>query len=178
MANIFINLLPRRVAEKYYNIKKRTKQLHKTASTIGFIKKTLHKNVTPTFAKVKGTFLREERQRKCEKDIMKSYLKEHQNNFSRVIKSLSKDKDSMVNMIGASFTLVLLERISKEQYKHRMLSFQTKNKKLNRLIDLKTKNSNINNFSVPAINLSSHVLTEKEHNHLKYGSKYCFTDRN
>ena len=39
------------------------------------------------------------------------------------MKSLSKDKDSMVNMIGASFTLVLLKRISKEQYKHSMSSF-------------------------------------------------------
>ena len=44
MANIFINLLPRGVADKYYNIKKLTKQLHKTASTIGFIKK-LHSNI-------------------------------------------------------------------------------------------------------------------------------------
>ena len=106
------------------------KQLHKTASTIGFIKESLHNNIILTFAKVKGTFLREEHQCKCEKDIMKTHLKEHQNNLSRVMKSLSKDKDNMVNMIGASFTLVLLKRISKEQYKHRMLPFQTKNKKI------------------------------------------------
>ena len=52
-----------------------------------------------------------------------------------------------------------------------MLSFQTKNKKLNCLIDLKIKNTNINNFS-------SDVLTEKEHNHLKYGLKYCFIHHN
>ena len=89
---------------------------------------------------------------------MKSYLKENQNSLSRVIKSLSKDKDSIVNMISASFTLVLLKRISKEQYKHRMLSFQTKNEKLKRSID---------NFSAPFINLSFHVLTE-------YGLKYCY----
>ena len=93
------------------------------------------------------------------------------------MKSLSKDKDSMVHMLGASLTLVLLKRISKEQYKHKMLSFQTMNKKSKRLIDLKIKNSNLNNLSVPVINLSSHVLTEKEHNHLKYGLKYCFIDR-
>ena len=55
-----------------------------------------------------------------------------------------------------------------------MLSLQTKNKKLKRLIKLRVKNSNINNFSAPAINLSSHVLTEKEQNHLKYGVIYCF----
>ena len=59
-----------------------------------------------------------------------------------------------------------------------MLSLQAKNKKLKRLIDLKVKNSNINIFSVPALNLSSHVLTEKEHSHLKYDLKYCFIDRN
>ena len=46
------------------------------------------------------------------------------------------------------------------------------------MIDLKTNNSNINNFSVTVINLSSHVLTEKEHNQLKHGLKYCFIDRN
>ena len=43
---------------------------------------------------------------------------------------------------------------------------------------MKVKNSNNNNFSVPVINLSSHVLTEKEHNHLKYGLKCSFIDRN
>ena len=109
---------------------------------------------------------------------MKFHLKEHQNNLRRVIKSLSIDKGNMVNLIGITFTLLLLKRIYKEQYKHRMLSLQTKNKKLKRLIDLKVNNSNINNFSVPVINLSSHVLTEKEHNHLKYGLKFCFIDRN
>ena len=46
------------------------------------------------------------------------------------------------------------------------------------MIDLKIKISNIHNFSVPVINLSSHVLTENEHNPLKYRFKYCFIDRN
>ena len=59
-----------------------------------------------------------------------------------------------------------------------MLSLQNKNKKLKRLNQLKVKNSNINNFSVPVINLSSIVLTEKDQNHLKHGLKYCFTDHN
>ena len=77
-----------------------------------------------------------------------------------LVKSLSKDKDSIFNMIGASFTLVLLKRISKEQYKHGMLSFQTRSKTLRLLIDLETKNTNINNFLVLVFNLSSHVLTE------------------
>ena len=49
------------------------------------------------------------------KDIMKSYLKEYQNILIRVVKSLSKDEDSMVNVTGVNFTLVLSKRISKEQ---------------------------------------------------------------
>ena len=117
-------MLPQRVADKYYNVRKTlTKQLHKTASTIGFIKISLRNNVIPRLAKVKGTFLREELQHKYEEDIMKSHLKEHQNNLSRVMKYLSKDKDSIVNMIGVSFTLVLLKSISKEQYQRTILSF-------------------------------------------------------
>ena len=84
----------------------------------------------------------------------------------------------MVNMIDVSFTLVLLKLISNEQHKHLMLSLQTKNKKLKHLIDMKIKNSNINNFSVPVINLSSHVLTIKKHKHLKYGLKYYFIGPN
>ena len=105
------------------------------------------------FVKVKGSFLREKHQPKCEKDIMKSHLKEHQNNLSRVMKSLSKDEDGMVNMICVN----LLKCISKK-YKHRILTLQTKNRKLKRLIELKVKNSNFNNFSVPVIFLSSHIL--------------------
>ena len=44
------------------------------------------------------------------------------------MKSLSKGKDSTVNTIVGTFTLVLLKRVSKEQYKHRIISLQTKNK--------------------------------------------------
>ena len=47
--------------------------------------KILHNNVIPTFAKVKGTFLTEEHQCRCEKDIMKSHLKIHRNNLVRLL---------------------------------------------------------------------------------------------
>ena len=65
------------------------------------------------------------------KNTIKFHLKEHQNNLSRAIKSLSKDKDSMVNMIGASFTLVLLRHISTEQYKHWCYHFKLRTKNWN-----------------------------------------------
>ena len=45
----------------------------------------------------------------------------------------------------------------KEQYRQRMLSLQTKTKKLETFIELKVKHININSFSALVINLSSHV---------------------
>ena len=62
---------------------------------------------------------------------MKSHLKEHQNNLSRVMKSLSKDKDSTVNMIGASFTLVLLKRILKNSINIEFYHFKLRTKNWN-----------------------------------------------
>ena len=102
-------------------------------------------------------------------------FKRTSNNLSRIIlyQSLSKDKYCIVNLIGINITLVLVKCISKQ----RMLSLQTKNKKLKRLIELIVKNSNINNFSAPVINLLSHVLSEKKKNYLKYDLRYCFIDR-
>ena len=73
--------------------------------------------------------MREKHQQKCEKDIMKSNLKEHQNNLSRAMKSLQKDKYSMVNMISVDLTLVLSKRTSKEEYTLNMKMLLLQNKK-------------------------------------------------
>ena len=48
-----------------------------------------------------------------------------------LIKVLKPEETSMANMIGASFTLVLLKRIPKEQHKHRMYRFRLRTKNWN-----------------------------------------------
>ena len=53
--------------------------------------------------------------------------------------------------------LFYIKTYIKEQYRQRMLSLQTKTKKLETFIELKVKHINIDNFSALVINLSSHV---------------------
>ena len=51
MANLsLIQIITHRVAETYHQLKLVTSKLHKTSSSIGFIKKALHYDVVPTFA--------------------------------------------------------------------------------------------------------------------------------
>ena len=60
MANLLIiNILPNRVADLYKQLKITTSKLHKSSSSIGFIKKALYNDVIPTFAKVKGHFTKD-----------------------------------------------------------------------------------------------------------------------
>ena len=58
MANLSImERLPKCIAELYKEWKNITSKLHQTARSLGFIKKALHHEVTPKFAKVKGDFI-------------------------------------------------------------------------------------------------------------------------
>ena len=52
-----INILHKRITEDYKKLRKVINKLHKSSSSISFIKKALYNNVIPTFAKVKGRFL-------------------------------------------------------------------------------------------------------------------------
>ena len=45
------------IADIYKKFIKVTSKLHKTSSSIGFIKKALHHNVTTTFAEIRGQFV-------------------------------------------------------------------------------------------------------------------------
>ena len=48
MANShFIDLLPRHIAVNYLKLKSYTSKIHRTASSIGFICKSLHNNIVP-----------------------------------------------------------------------------------------------------------------------------------
>ena len=51
-----------------------TDLLHKTSSSIGFIKKALHHNVTPTFAKIRGQFVNNKDQLDAERKIVVIFI--------------------------------------------------------------------------------------------------------
>ena len=57
MANLLIyNILYGRVATYYKKLKKTISKLHKSSSSVAFIKKALYNNILSTFAKIKGQF--------------------------------------------------------------------------------------------------------------------------
>ena len=58
MANNFISLLPNKhIADIYFQLKKVTSKIQRTASSVRFLNQCVYYNVTPTFAKVRGSFL-------------------------------------------------------------------------------------------------------------------------
>ena len=75
IANLsIIKRLPKRIAELYKELKNITSKLHRTAGSIGFIKKALHHEVTPKFTQVKGNFINVNDRYKSEKCILLSHL--------------------------------------------------------------------------------------------------------
>ena len=71
MANRFHNnRLPRSIAEIYYQLFKLFLKLHKTACSIGFIRKAIFSQVTPNFIKVQGYFQREELRKEPERMLL------------------------------------------------------------------------------------------------------------
>ena len=73
----FIYKLPRHVATSYYDLRRKTSKLQRTAASIGFIGNALKNNVTPTFANVTGRFSNENLRKKAEKDNLRTEMNEH-----------------------------------------------------------------------------------------------------
>ena len=58
MANFsIIKYLPKRIAVKKRYLSNVRSRIHKTAGSIGFIKKALYHKITPEFAQVQGNFI-------------------------------------------------------------------------------------------------------------------------
>ena len=66
-----------------------TSKLNKAASSIGFIKKALHNNVTPTFVQIKRQFVNKHEQVQTERGIMLFHLNRH------VCNSKIQNKDTL-----------------------------------------------------------------------------------
>ena len=84
-------------------MKKILSKLHKSSSSAAFIKKVLYKNVTPTFAKVKGQFLSGNVKLNVEKDLMKSHLNKHFNDIRDLKLEYNTAKGKLEGEIGWIF---------------------------------------------------------------------------
>ena len=178
MANLsLLNILPDRVAVHFIQLKRITSKMHKTSSSIAFIKKAIHNAVTPTFAKVKGQFINKKDQLISEKFIMKSHLNKHYKTLHHLIEKQRFILLLIKNSAGKLLSKVIHNNVRNTLSKKRLNSFITKNKKIYKLINLKQKYDKIN-FAVPIINLSNYRLNHEEINQLKLGLDYSFVDRN
>ena len=85
MVDNFILLIPiEHIANKYYELKKVTSKIQKTASSIGFLNQSLYHNVIPIFAKIKGLFNSAKDKHQAERKIIKRHLKNHHSNLKSI----------------------------------------------------------------------------------------------
>ena len=126
--------------------------MHKTVSSIGFITKALHNNVTPKFAQIKGQFVNRHKHIQAERKLVLSHLSKHVCNLKIEIKT-HYDLDALFTLGVSEIRYKLLKkRLLSSLYQERITSFNTKNKKLKGLM---SKNESAeSNYSTSLIILS------------------------
>ena len=77
-------------------------------------------------------------------------------------------------LTGKFLYLVIINHINTLQYKERLASIKTKNKKLKKLIQ---NNTSASKYKVPIINLSNYELSDIERKELEMGLEYSFVDK-
>ena len=98
----FINLLPRHVAVNYLKLKSYTRKIQRTSLSIGFTRKSLHNNIVPTFAKVKGQFIDSKDQIKTDKGTSKSHLLNHKKNLQYLLNCHKYLSSAIFQQFGSS----------------------------------------------------------------------------
>ena len=172
--NVIIQKLPRRIANYFPKLQRTTQKIQKTSSSIGFIKKSLWNNVTPTFAKVSGSFANEAAKQKAEKLCLRSHLAEHYQNLKKLTSTHDQIVRELIEVAGPMLTR-LLKCISIQNLRRdNIQQFRTKNNKLRRLIR-RTDEVNFVSTVVPVKNLSGFDV---DTSCFDKGLRHSFTDKN
>ena len=123
-----------RIADIHNKLYSITSKLHKTESSIGFIKKALHNNVIPKFAQIKGQFVSRHQYIQAEGKLMLSHLNSHVFNLKMQIKT-HYDVDTLLALgVSENRYKLLKKRLLTSLYRERITSFNTKYKKLKGLM--------------------------------------------
>ena len=154
----------RQVADTYYQLKHIKSKVQRKAADIGFVMKALRREVTPTFAKVRGNFNTNKDKWKAERMILESNLRQHHKDMKRLIKKMSDEEKVIQETHTPRFCRFVENRINKALRNERLNSFKTKNKKLDKLIKQKIIKKD-DAYRVPIINLSNVTLSEEEKKH-------------
>ena len=83
MANLLNFKLPETTAVLYNNLYWLSMKLHKSSSSIGFIKKCLYLNVIPKFATLRGKFLSKNERHATERNLLVSHSMKHINDLKQ-----------------------------------------------------------------------------------------------
>ena len=102
-------------------------------------------------------------------------LQEHTLKLHRVNADLSILRTAFVSKHGTGALKLIHHMVSKSLRLKRFDSLSTKNKKLSKLMKSKHESKD---FSVPIINLSSHVIADATLHYLRYGLNHSFIDKN
>ena len=134
-------------------------KLHKSSSSIGFIKKCLYLNIIAKFATLRGQFLNKNESHAAEQNLLISHSTKHVNDLKQLLLKHHKRTDQLKSSTGFLLFYKLISNILRTSRVMGISSFKTKNKKLIPLRNT-TKNK-INAYDVPVINLSSIQLSDK-----------------
>ena len=83
MANLLNFKLPETTAVLYNNLYWLSMKLHKSSSSIGFVKKCLYLNVIPKFATLRGKFLSRNERHATERNLLVSHSMKHINDLKQ-----------------------------------------------------------------------------------------------
>ena len=175
MANAYIiHKLPRRIAKHYFPLRNTISKIQKTSASIGFVKKALYNNVTPTFAKISGCFANEVSKKKSEKILLRSHLSDHYATLRNLTSTLSKLLDELIRVAGTKLTRLFQHIVRDSLRGDNIIQFKTKNGKLHRLTQRNDEVKFVKS-TVPVKNLSSFPFNT---DCLKMGLQHSFTDKN
>ena len=108
MEKLFTDFIPTSsTAEIYNKLYNTTSKLHKSASSIGFIKKPLYHKVTPKFAQINSQFINKQDQIDAEQKLMLSHLNRHVLTLKELRHKLKQlDSDLLEQVCEVCYTIL------------------------------------------------------------------------
>ena len=100
MANLLNFKLPKRIAVLYNGLYWLSVKLHKSSSSIGFIKKCLNLNVIAKFATLRGQFLNKNERHPAERNLFISRSTKHVNDLKELLLKHRKRTDQLKSSTG------------------------------------------------------------------------------
>ena len=101
--------------------------MHKSASSIGFIKKALHHKVTPKFAQINAQFINKQDQIDSQRKLMLSHVNRHVLTLKDLTHKFSQLENNLLAQVCQVSYEILKKQLLNILYCERLVSFKRKN---------------------------------------------------